>query len=85
LSRGHEKTILRQKNTRNQFFEKKAKNFFKNFLLSNMLIIRNISQNRRKLLITSMKKKLLKNLPVSKMAVPLHRFSPLVRRQTIAL
>jgi hypothetical protein len=25
-------------------------------------------------------KKLLKNLPVSKMAVPLHRFSPLVRR-----
>jgi hypothetical protein len=30
-------------------------------------------------------KKLLKNLPVPKMAVPLHRFSPQGWRQTIAL
>jgi hypothetical protein len=50
------------------------------FLFSYLVVVQLIELNFGKTVNNFNEKKLLKNLPVSKMAVPLHRFSPLVWR-----
>jgi hypothetical protein len=59
---------------------KKLKIFSKNFLVLQPLVFQVVEAVFERTVNNFDEKKLLKNLPVSKMAVPLHRFSPLVWR-----
>ena len=61
-------------------FKEKVEIFSKKILFYYLIVIQLIGLNFGKTVNNFNEKKLLKNLPVSKMAVPLHRFSPLVWR-----